>query len=107
MPITLISACDKNKAIGVNNKLLCHLPNDLKHFKEITQNSICIMGKNTYHSIIDQLGKPLPNRTTIVLSSDTSYVPPCHLNPDVYVYISVDALLNDYRNHRSDERRLG
>ncbi len=51
--------------IGAGNQLLWHLPKDLKHFKELTTGHPIIMGRNTYESI----GKPLPNRTNIVVSS--------------------------------------
>lgn len=51
--------------IGANNQLLWHLPKDLKHFKDITSGHPIIMGRKTYESI----GKPLPNRTNIVVST--------------------------------------
>lgn len=54
---------EKNE-IGFENKLLWHLPKDLKHFKDITSGHPIIMGRKTYESI----GKPLPNRTNIVIS---------------------------------------
>ena len=53
-----------NREIGVDNQLPWHLPKDLKHFKEITSGHPIIMGRKTYESI----GKPLPNRTNIVIS---------------------------------------
>ncbi len=70
MNISLIVAFDNNFGIGKNNDLLWHLPNDLKHFKALTTGKIIVMGRNTYESI----GKPLPNRTNIIISSNTSYV---------------------------------
>lgn len=65
MKIKMITAYDKNKLIGNDNKLPWHLPEDLRHFKQETQNKNIIMGKNTYLSI----GKPLPKRNNIVISS--------------------------------------
>lgn len=62
--ISLILAMDENRGIGKQNALLCHLPADLKHFKEITLGKPIIMGHKTYLSI----GKPLPGRLNIVLS---------------------------------------
>lgn len=62
--ITLIVAMGKNREIGKENQLLWHLPKDLKHFKELTSGHPIIMGRKTYESI----GKPLPNRTNIVIS---------------------------------------
>lgn len=54
---------EKNE-IGFENQLLWHLPKDLKHFKDLTSGHPIIMGRKTYESI----GKPLPNRTNIVVS---------------------------------------
>ncbi|KKQ46608.1 MAG: Dihydrofolate reductase [Candidatus Moranbacteria bacterium GW2011_GWD2_37_9] len=56
----------ENRAIGKNNDLLWHIPEDFKHFKEKTMGHVIVMGQKTFESI----GKPLPNRTTIVLSND-------------------------------------
>lgn len=63
---SIIVAIGKNNEIGKNNKLLWHIPEDLKKFKEITLGKIVVMGRNTYESI----GKPLPNRHNIVLSKN-------------------------------------
>jgi len=65
MKISIIVATSKNNAIGINNQLPWHLPADLKYFKQLTTGHVIIMGSNTYLSI----GKPLPNRTTIVITS--------------------------------------
>ena len=62
-----------NHAIGKDNKLMWHIPEDLKRFKDITSGHHVIMGRKTYESIIDQLGKPLPNRTSIVITSNKDY----------------------------------
>lgn len=66
--LSLIVAVADNNVIGMNNKMPWHIPADFKHFKEITTGKPCIMGRKTYESILDQLGKPLPNRTSIVVS---------------------------------------
>ena len=63
--ITIVVAMGLKNEIGANNQLLWHLPKDLKHFKEITTGHPIIMGRKTYESI----GKPLPNRTNIVVST--------------------------------------
>ncbi|MDP2838080.1 MAG: dihydrofolate reductase [Candidatus Moranbacteria bacterium] len=60
----MIVAVDETRAIGKDNKLLWNIPEDLKHFKELTTGHTVIMGKNTYHAI----GRPLPNRTNIVVT---------------------------------------
>jgi dihydrofolate reductase len=57
-------AVGKAWQIGLNNRLLWHIPEDLKLFKELTVGHHLIMGRKTYQSI----GKPLPNRTSVVLS---------------------------------------
>ncbi|MDR1975422.1 MAG: dihydrofolate reductase [Campylobacteraceae bacterium] len=64
MRLSIIVAVGKSWQIGLDNKLLWHIPEDLKLFKEITLGHHLIMGRKTYESI----GKPLPNRTSIVLS---------------------------------------
>lgn len=72
MKISMISAiARKDRAIGFKNALLWHIPEDFKHFKETTMGHAVIMGENTYRSI----GRPLPNRTNIVLSLDPNFSP--------------------------------
>ena len=63
--ISLIAAVDEHGGIGKDNKLLCHLPADLSHFKALTLGKPVIMGRKTYESI----GKALPGRLNIVLST--------------------------------------
>ena len=63
--ISIIVAIAENFAIGKNNDLLFHLPNDLKHFKEITTGHSLIMGRNTLLSLPKW---PLPNRRHIVIT---------------------------------------
>lgn len=66
---TIVVAMGEKNGIGFENRLLWHLPKDLKHFKEITSGHPVIMGRKTYESI----GKPLPNRTNIVVSRKTDW----------------------------------
>lgn len=66
---TIVVALDRKNGIGKENKLLWHLPEDLKHFKAITSGHPVIMGRKTYESI----GRPLPNRTNIVISRRTDW----------------------------------
>lgn len=65
----LIAALDPSYAIGKNNEIPWHIPKDLQLFKKHTLNQTVIMGKNTYESIKSYLGKPLPKRNNIVVSS--------------------------------------
>lgn len=65
MRISIIVAMAKNRAIGIDNHLIYYLPNDLKHFKNLTTGNTIIMGSNTYRSLPKGA---LPNRRNIVLS---------------------------------------
>ena len=67
--ISIIAAIAKDRGIGYKNKLLVHLPPDLKHFKEITRGHMVIMGQTTYQS----MGKALPNRQNVVLTRDKNF----------------------------------
>ena len=67
--ITIIAAVAENNALGKNNQLIWHIPADLKRFKKITSGHDVIMGRNTFES----LGKPLPNRTNIVITRNKNY----------------------------------
>ena len=74
--VAIIVAVDKQNKIDKKKKLLCHLPADLKHFKEITSGHAVIMGRKTYESLPKGA---LPNRRNIVLTSDkkTENYPGC------------------------------
>ncbi|AUC21025.1 diacylglycerol kinase [Polaribacter sejongensis] len=67
--ITIIAAIAKNNALGKDNDLIWHLPADLKRFKKVTTGHHILMGRNTFESI----GKPLPNRTTIIITRNQNY----------------------------------
>ena len=64
--VAIIVAMAKNRTIGINNALPWHLPADLKHFKALTMGHHIVMGRKTY----DSIGRPLPGRTTVVVSHD-------------------------------------
>lgn len=66
MIISVIAAIGKNRELGKNNKLLWKIPGDLIRFKKITTGHTVIMGRKTFESI----GKPLVNRTNIVITRD-------------------------------------
>lgn len=68
--ISLIAAIATNRALGKGNKLIYFIPEDLKRFKRITSGHPIIMGRKTYESI----GRALPNRTNIIVTSDKGYV---------------------------------
>ncbi len=69
MNISIIVAASINNVIGANNDLPWRLPNDLKHFKQLTTGHHIIMGRKNYESI----GRALPNRTSIVISRQPDY----------------------------------
>jgi len=64
MKISMIVAYGNNWEIGLNNQMLWHISEDFKNFKAITSGHHILMGRKTFESI----GKPLPNRTSLVLS---------------------------------------
>lgn len=70
--IALIAAIAKNNAIGIENKLIYWLPNDLKRFKELTTGHTIIMGSNTFRSLPKGA---LPNRRNVVLSRKENSFP--------------------------------
>ncbi len=69
MTISLIVAASTNNAIGKNNQLLWHLPNDLKFFKNTTWGMTIVMGRKTYESV----NKPLPGRINIVVTRQSGW----------------------------------
>lgn len=70
MTINIIAAVSENNVIGLNNRLPWHLKEDLRFFKEVTTNHTVVFGRKTYESI----GKPLPNRENVILTSDRGYL---------------------------------
>lgn len=74
MVISIIAAMDELGGIGVDGRLPWHLPADLKRFKSLTMGHHLIMGRKTFETI----GKPLPGRTSIVMTRDRNFtVPDC------------------------------
>lgn len=92
--LSMIVAVDETRAIGKDNKLLWHIPEDLQRFKELTNGHAIIMGENTYRSI----GRPLPNRTNIIVTLNQDLeLPGC-----VVVY-SLEEALKQGKEHESEE----
>lgn len=72
--ISIIVAADENWLIGKQGSLPWKLPADLKHFRDLTTGNAVIMGRKTY----DSIGRPLPNRTNIILSKNANLnIPGC------------------------------
>jgi dihydrofolate reductase len=76
-----IAAMSENRVIGCGNKIPWHLPEDFKWFKQMTTGNVIVMGRKTFESI----GRPLPNRETVVLSRGG------FTHPSVRVVAALDA----------------
>ncbi len=73
--LALIAAVARNRAIGKDNRLLWHLPDDMRHFRETTRGRPVIMGRRTWESLPEKF-RPLPGRLNIVVSRNPAYSAP-------------------------------
>lgn len=89
--ITLVVAAAENNAIGKDNQMPWHLPNDFKYFKKSTLGHSIVMGRKTF----DSIGKPLPERRNIILTRDQHYN-----NPEVDVANGIQEVLTYCRDER-------
>ena len=97
---SLIVAIAKNNVIGKDNKLIWHIPNDLKRFKQITSSHKIIMGRQTFES----LPVVLPNREHIILTRNTDY----NIDNDlVTIEHDFDSLLKKYSNSEEEVFIIG
>jgi dihydrofolate reductase len=71
MQVSIVVAASENNVIGLDNQLPWHLPDDLRFFKRTTSGKPVLMGRNTW----DSLGRALPNRLNLVVSSSLNQVP--------------------------------
>ena len=94
MKISIIVIIDEQNAIGKNGDLLCHLPNDLKHFKRITEHHTIVMGRKTFESLPKGA---LPNRQNIVLTNDKN----AHFDNCIICHS-----LDEVWQHCSDEKEV-
>lgn len=94
MKLAIVAAVADNGVIGKNGELPWHIPEDLQRFKKITQGHVVLMGRKTYESILKRLGKPLPNRTNVVITRQRDYPFP----PDVKSFASLEAALEALQN---------
>lgn len=69
MTLTLIAAVAENNALGKDNKMMWHLPDDFKHFKSRTSGHHIIMGRKTFESF----PSALPNRTSVIITRQSDY----------------------------------
>lgn len=89
--LTIIVAAAENDAIGKDNKLIWHLGDDLKRFKNLTNNHHIIMGRKTFESF----PKPLPNRTHVVITRQNDYVVPSGVIVVHNLEDAIDAVKSD------------
>lgn len=89
MTITLVAAVARNGVIGADGDMPWRLPGELRRFKETTLGHVLVMGRRTYESI----GRPLPGRTTIVLSRRPDWQPPGGLPDSVRVVGDIEEAL--------------
>ena len=94
MSLAIIAAVAKNNCIGIKNTLPWDIPEDLKHFQEMTNGKCVLMGQNTFDSILSRLGGPLPGRKNIVVTLDPNYQAP----PGVEVFFDLDKALEKYKD---------
>jgi dihydrofolate reductase len=71
--LNLIVACAQNRVIGLNGEMPWHIPAELQHFKRLTLGCPVIMGRKTWDSILQKLGKPLPGRQSIVVTRNAAW----------------------------------
>ena len=70
---SLIAAVAANGVIGKDNDLIWYIPEDLKYFKQTTSGKPVVMGRKTFESIVDRIGKPLPKRDNIIITRQADY----------------------------------
>lgn len=93
--IAAIVAVDNNWGIGYNGELLEHIPEDMKHFRELTTNHTIVMGKNTWESLPSH---PLPNRINIVIT---------HIGrqcSEMTMFVSIEEAITRIRQTFDDEK---
>ena len=90
MHVSLIAAVGKNRELGLDNKLLWDIKEDMNWFRQKTKNKAVIMGRKTYESI----GRRLKGRMNIVLTRNTDYNP----HPDVFVRHDLAEIFYEFRN---------
>lgn len=93
--MNMIAAVDSNWAIGNKNKLLISIPADMKMFRQETTGNVVVMGRKTLESFPN--GRPLPNRTNIVLTKKTDYEV-----KDAIVVHSLEELLEELKKYETE-----
>ncbi len=91
-----VVAVDKNFAIGREGKLLLHVPNDMRHFRSLTEGKVVVLGRKTLQTFPQ--GKPLPNRTNIILSRNKDFKV-----KGAIVVNSLEELMEEIKKYPSDD----
>lgn len=101
--VSIVAAMSaERRAIGKGEKLLWHIPDDMKRFKRLTGEHPVIMGRKTFESILEYLKKPLPNRTNIVITRNPTYT-----YEGALIVSSVEEALDEARARESKEVFIG
>ncbi len=87
--ISLIFAIDPNYLIGNDNDLPWRYPEDLRYFKKVTEDKTVLMGLETFRSILNRNGKPLPNRKSIIASLEPYSFPGVTVINDLFRFLIV------------------
>lgn len=91
-----VVAVDKNFAIGREGKLLLHVPNDMRHFRSLTEGKVVVLGRKTLQTFPQ--GQPLPNRTNIILSRNKDFKV-----KGAIVVNSLEKLMEEIKKYPSDD----
>lgn len=96
MKVNIIAAMGRNSELGNKGNLPdWNLPTDLKRFKELTSGHVVVMGRKNFESLPEKF-RPLPNRTNVVLTRDSSWS-----HEGVQVFHTIDEILDTYKNEHS------
>ncbi len=96
--LSLIVAFGKNQVIGKDNAMPWHYPEDLKYFKRITTGHKVVMGANTFHSILDCLNQPFPNRENVIITHEK-----IEKNYENVIYFdNLDVIINKYKDSEEE-----
>lgn len=94
--MNLIAAVDKNWAIGMDNKLLVRIPDDMKRFRQMTVGKVVVLGRKTLETFPG--GQPLKDRTNIILSKNKDY----QVKGAVCVH-SIEQLSSELEKYKSED----
>ncbi|MDR1801485.1 MAG: dihydrofolate reductase [Lachnospiraceae bacterium] len=94
--MNIIAAVDKNWAIGLNNKLLVSIPQDMAFFRHVTKGKVVVMGRKTLESLPGGTG--LKNRVNIVLTTDKNYS-----KPDIVIVNNEKELLKELIKYEAED----